>query len=138
MDSSEITRKLSALFGRERPEVAAAWLFGSQARGASAPSSDFDIAVLLSKDPPRTLAAVPSDLVAAVAHELGVGSSRVDLVVVNRASCDFVHRILRDGLLLVDRDRSVRVRFETRKRAEYFDLKPFLDRYRLRTRLRAP
>lgn len=138
MDSSEIKRRLEVFFRRDRSGVAAAWLFGSRARGTAGPSSDIDVAVLFSQDPPRTLAAVPSDLLAGVAHELGAGAPRVDLVVVNHASCDLVHRVLRDGLLLVEHDRSARVRFETRKRAEYFDLKPFLDRYRRKPPPRAP
>jgi hypothetical protein len=38
--------------------------------------------------------------------------------------------VLRDGLLVLDRDPSVRIRFEVRARNEYFDLLPFLLRYR--------
>jgi hypothetical protein len=54
----------------------------------------------------------------------------VDLVVLNRAPVDLVHHILRDGVLLLDRDRSNRIRFEVRLRNEYFDLLPHLRRYR--------
>jgi len=43
---------------------------------------------------------------------------------------DLVHRVLRDSLLLAERDRSARIRFEVRSRNEYFDLLPFLRRYR--------
>ena len=34
------------------------------------------------------------------------------------------------GRLLVDRDRAARIQFEVAARNTYFDLKPFLDRYR--------
>lgn len=50
----------------------------------------------------------------------------------NRAPADLVHRILRDGELLIENDRSRRVRFEVARRAEYFDLLPVLERYRRR------
>ncbi len=40
----------------------------------------------------------------------------------NRASADLVHRVLRDGRLVLDRDRAARIRFEVRSRNEYFDM----------------
>jgi hypothetical protein len=43
---------------------------------------------------------------------------------------DLVHRVLRDGVLLLERDRSARIRFEVRARNDYFDLLPHLRRYR--------
>jgi hypothetical protein len=52
------------------------------------------------------------------------------VVILNRAPADLVHRVLRDGKLLVDRNPSVRIAFEVRARNEFFDLKPVLDRYR--------
>jgi hypothetical protein len=44
--------------------------------------------------------------------------------------------VLRDGVLLLDRDPSARVRFEVRSRREYLDVRPYLDRYRRRERTR--
>jgi hypothetical protein len=43
---------------------------------------------------------------------------------VDRAPADLVRRVLRDGHLLLDRDRARRVAVEVRKRNEYFDLTP--------------
>ena len=54
----------------------------------------------------------------------------VQLVVVNDAPSDLVHRVLRDGILLIDRDKSRRIAFTVRKRAEYFDLEPIRRVYR--------
>jgi hypothetical protein len=54
----------------------------------------------------------------------------VDLVVLNTASADLVHRVLRDGHVVVDRDRPRRIRFEVARRNEYFDLQPIRDAYR--------
>jgi predicted nucleotidyltransferase len=104
-----------------------AYLFGSTARGVARPGSDLDVAVLFASDPPHTLAGLHLDL----ADDLSAATGRpVDLVVLNRAPVDLVHRVLRDGILLLERDRSARISFEVHARAEYFDLLPYLQRYR--------
>ena len=51
-------------------------------------------------------------------------------MVLNRAPADLVHRILRDGILMLERDRNARIAFEVQRRNEYFDLLPILKRYR--------
>lgn len=112
----------------ERPEgLACAYLFGSLARGEAGAGSDVDVAVLFEVDPPRTLDGLYLDL----ADDLtGALRRPVDLVVLNHAPVDLVHRVLRDGVLVVERDRSARIRFEVRARNRYFDLLPHLQRYR--------
>lgn len=121
-----LVEQLSAAIAT-REDVVAAWLFGSRARGTERPNSDIDVAVLLRSDPAQTLEKygfeVANDLASRVA-------ARVDLVVINDASADLVHRVLRDGILLVDRDRSRRLAFEVRKRAEYLDMEPIRRAYR--------
>lgn len=54
----------------------------------------------------------------------------VQVVNLNRAPVDLIHRIFRDGRILLDGDRSARIAFEVKKRNEYFDLLPILGRYR--------
>jgi hypothetical protein len=54
----------------------------------------------------------------------------VDLVVLNTAPVDLVHRVMRDGRLLLQPDPSARIAFEVRARNEYFDLLPLLRRHR--------
>jgi len=112
----------------DAPEgLVCAYLFGSRARGEPRPDSDIDLAVLLERDPPPTLAGLHLDL----ADRLRAAVGRpVDLVVLNRAPVDLIHRVLRDGVLVLERDRSARIRFEVRARNEYFDLLPHLRRYR--------
>jgi predicted nucleotidyltransferase len=126
MTTSDLHARLrNALAGRA--DLAAAWLFGSRARGTEREGSDVDLAVLFCDDPPPTLEGLMLNLQDDLAGELG---RAVDLVVMNRAPADLVHRVLRDGELLVENDRSRRVRFEVARRAEYFDLLPILRRYR--------
>jgi hypothetical protein len=54
----------------------------------------------------------------------------VQVVVLNSAPVDLVHRILRNGRVVFEGDRSARIAFEVKARSEYFDLLPILRRYR--------
>lgn len=125
--SRQLEQAIRDQLARDPRGVVAAYLYGSQARGDARPDSDVDVAVLYAEAPPRTLAGQPFDIEDALAGALG---RPVQLVVLNTAPPDLVHRVLRDGILVVDRDRSARIRFEVAARNAYFDLKPFLDRYR--------
>jgi predicted nucleotidyltransferase len=124
--SAQLETLRRSLTGAE-PELVCAYLFGSTARGQTRAGSDLDIAVLFASDPPHTLAGLHLDL----ADDLSAATRRpVDLVVLNRAPVDLIHRVLRDGILLLDRDPSARIRFEVRARNDYFDLLPYLQHYR--------
>jgi predicted nucleotidyltransferase len=126
-ERAAIEQALRTFFARERRGVVAAYLFGSVARGTPRRGSDVDIAILCAPEPPTSLAGLPLDLEAELERLLGVP---VQIVVLNRAPVDLIHRVLRDGVLLVDRDPSTRIRFEVRARNEFFDLQPVLARYR--------
>lgn len=120
-------RTLGEHLARHEPGVYAAYLFGSVARGEATPNSDVDVGILLDGGVPTTLAELPTRLAEDLSALLG---RTVDLVVLDGASPDLIHRVLRDGHLLLDRNRSRRIAFEVKARNEYFDLKPYLDRYR--------
>jgi len=111
----------------EREGIAAAYLFGSVARGTAGPKSDVDVGILYEKDPPLTLEGLGLRLEGDLESLLG---KPVQLVVLNHAPVDLTIRVLRDGKLLVDRDRTKRVRFEVKTRFEFFDLEPYLKLYR--------
>ena len=127
VSAAGIMERLARVLSVQGDAVAAAYLFGSVARGTATATSDVDVGVLFRDDPPATLAGLHLDLEAELERAVG---APVQLVVLNRAPCDLVHRVLRDGILVLDRDPSRRIRFEVRARNEYFDLKPYLDRYR--------
>lgn len=122
-----IERALQTFFAGRGDEIVAAYLFGSEARGTTGPDSDVDVAVLLRRPPPPTLEGLQLDLAAEIERQIG---REVDLVVLNRAPPDLVHRVLRDGRLLLEADRAGRIAFEVRARNEYFDLLPILALYR--------
>jgi predicted nucleotidyltransferase len=122
-----VAARLEAFFRANPCGIAAAYLYGSVARGTARDDSDVDVAVLFERDPPQTLEGLHADLAHALEEALG---RPVDLAILNRAPVDLAHRVLRDGVLACDANRSARIRFEVRARNEYFDLEPYLRRYR--------
>lgn len=127
MDLDTATQGLLAYFESHSEGVVCVYLFGSVARGTAHRQSDLDVAVLLDRDPAATLAASSIPLAGELERLLGV---EADVVILNRAPVDLVHRVLRDAHLIFDPRPAERIRFEVRARNAYFDLKPILDRYR--------
>jgi len=121
--------RLRAFFAAYPLPVAAAWLFGSQARGDAQARSDVDVAVLFADRGGGAYERLTTglDLTADLERAL---DRDVDVVVMDDAAPDLVHRVLRDGVLVHERDAAARVEFEVRSRNEYFDLVPLLRRYR--------
>jgi hypothetical protein len=127
MAHPELVARLRSLLEPEGDALIAVYLYGSQARGEARDDSDVDLALLYLHPPARTLEGSPFLLQDELERELDL---RVDAVVLNGAPPDLIQRVLRDGILLVDRDRSARLRFEVRALNEYFDLRPILELYR--------
>jgi hypothetical protein len=95
------------------PGVVAMWLFGSRARGDARPDSDVDIAILTGPE----LADVDRlrlrlGWMVEAADRAKVPDDKVDLVLLPDAGAFLTHEILRDGRLLVDRDRAERIEFQ--------------------------
>lgn len=111
----------------EETGIVAVWVFGSVAKGRARPDSDVDVGVLFEKRPAPVLGGVVDALRRKLDHALG---REIDLIVLDDAPADLVHRVLRDGVLVIENDRSRRIAFEVQKRNEYFDLLPILRRYR--------
>ncbi len=129
MNRQEIEDHASEVLATAGPDLVAAYLFGSVSRDTATVDSDVDIGILLQSTPPGRLQDLRSTLEGLLENALG---RRVQIVVLNQAPVDLIHRVLRDGRVLVDRDRAVRIGFEVRARNEYFDLMPTLNRYRRR------
>jgi predicted nucleotidyltransferase len=120
-----VTEELTSVDSR----LVAAYLVGSVARGTDSSDSDVDVGILLRIAPSGDLNDLRFELEGNLERALG---QRTQVVVLNNAPPDLLHRVLRDGRLLVERDRAARIRFEVRARNEYFDLLPILNRYRRR------
>jgi uncharacterized protein len=122
-----IRDRLAAFFAAEASGVVAAYLFGSTVTGRDTAASDVDVAVLFAEAPEAALMGPALTLEGELERLLG---RRVDLVSLNTAPADLVHRVLRTGELVFDRDPARRIRFEVARRNEYFDLQPILRDYR--------
>lgn len=129
MSTASIEQALRELFAAEPGAIIAAYLFGSVARGTAGARSDVDVAVLYAVAPPATLEGLPLALESRIEKLAG---RPAQVVVMNTAPVELIHRILRDGVLLLDRDPSARIRFEVQARNAFFDLQPILARYRRR------
>jgi len=127
VDPAAIEARLRTFFEGAPQGAVAVYLFGSMARGDAGRDSDVDVGILFAAEPPATLDAPQFAIEAELERLLG---RPVQVVALNRASADLVHRVLRDGRLVLDRDRSARIRFEVRSRNEYFDMAPIRRLYR--------
>src|SRR5438876_672521 len=108
-DLSSITRAVSRCVTR-RPEIQAAYVFGSVASGRARADSDVDVAVLLDRRVrPGRILKYRLKLMA----DLGTALHRsdVDVVILNEASPVLAHRVLSQGTLVFERSASARVRF---------------------------
>ena len=115
-------RSLRAVL-EDEPEVAYALLFGSGARGAVRADSDLDVAVEFRRGARDT-----GTLGRLAARLESAAGRRVDLVLMEEAASPLAYRILRDGSLLVERDRDARVARTARVILDYLDFKPVEER----------
>lgn len=101
-----------------------AYLYGSMARGRPLPTSDIDIALVLS-DPPAPYERFKLELIiqAELEDTCQLGEE-MDVRSINDAPLMVQGRILQEGLLLYERDRELRIAFEVLTRKKYFDFLP--------------
>ncbi|MBI3945511.1 MAG: nucleotidyltransferase domain-containing protein [Armatimonadetes bacterium] len=119
-------------FLSQYPEVQAAFLFGSRARGDVRPSSDVDIAIWLD---PQTSAGRRSDLrwefLALIPEAIGYAGD-VDVVILNDAPPALGWDVARSPVVLYETAKDVANAVAFRLRQEYRDELPRLERRRAR------
>lgn len=122
-DAAALVERMRPILERY-PQIAAAWLFGSAARGELRPGSDVDVGILL-RDPRSTAAdeySMLGDLTARL--EVVTVPRTVDVVLLEHQGPVFAHEALIDGWLILEADRPRRVDFETRTVVRGIDFRP--------------
>lgn len=109
----------------ERKGFLLSYLFGSRALGKAGFLSDYDIAVLCA----------PSsgpELMYQIAHELAgtLRTDKIDVINLSAAPLELQYRIIKEGVLLHEKDRYIRVEFEANVLSRYFDFLPVLRKQR--------
>lgn len=104
------------------PQVILIYLFGSQTEGHVGPLSDYDFGVLA--DQPESAFYVRSRL----AFELGrrLATTKIDIVVLNRAAVDLAFAVISRGIILYQRGDAERIEYEAKVMGLYFDYLPVL------------
>ncbi len=110
----------NAIFRKHKVKLA--YLFGSQAKGNSAPESDFDIAVLFEEPPSDSLALretmdLSSDL-------YGYFPAKIDIVSLHYAPLLLKYEVVAHNRILYCEDEKERINFEVSVIKEYVDEEP--------------
>jgi predicted nucleotidyltransferase len=122
-DPEALGSRIAAVL-REYEELAAAWLFGSAARGELTATSDVDVGLLFRE---RGAGAEQHHrLLGEIAARLeGVTAPYpVDLVVLETQGPIFGHNVLREGRRILETDRERRIDFESDTIVRAFDFRP--------------
>ena len=116
-----------AAYLAQQEDVIAAYLFGSVARDQAGRCSDVDVAVLLDSGlGPEESVERQLELMVALDD---FADREVQVTVLNRAPPSLAYQVIREGILLHERNRPQRIAFEVHSTRVYFDFKPFLERY---------
>ncbi|MDY7075770.1 MAG: nucleotidyltransferase domain-containing protein [Chloroflexota bacterium] len=112
--------------------VEAAYVYGSAARGTMTSFSDVDIALVLHESfSSYNRLMLELDIQGVIEAAIGkMKPTSVDVRAINDAPLTVRGRIVQEGVLLYERDRSRRVAFEVETRKRYFDFAPVARRLR--------
>lgn len=106
-------------------DVLVAYLFGSLARGQALPSSDVDVAVLIQ---PELDLEQSVELQLQLEMDLERLSQRpVQVTILNRATPFLAYQVIKEGLLIYERNKPERIAFQVYTLKIYFDLQPRLE-----------
>lgn len=109
------------------PEIAAAWIFGSVARGDAGPDSDLDLGVVFARRGETARDHRDAILSLAARLEGPADGRRIDLVALESQGPIFAHEVLAKGVLVHEKDRERRIDFESETHVRYFDWKRTVD-----------
>jgi predicted nucleotidyltransferase len=107
-----------------KPEIVAAYVFGSVAAGRARPDSDIDIGILVDSNAlPRN----PLTYRLRLMRDLGAALERfdVEVVLMNEAPPALAQNIVARGKLVFERSRAARIAFQLRTFNLFMDTEPF-------------
>lgn len=126
INRGNLISELKSYFNKKH-YISTVYLFGSIVKGKNRKDSDIDLAVLFSED---MTSLQRFDYKLGIANELeDLLEMKVDIVDLESADSYFIHQILLNKMLLVEKDLHRRVEFEVKSRREYFDMLPFYKLY---------
>lgn len=102
-----------------------AYLFGSMASGSQTNLSDVDIAIYLRNT--EGIAEYKLEIFNKITN--AIGTDELDLIILNTAPIFITGRILQNKQILIDKDPSLRYKFESLILREYFDFKIKEEKY---------
>lgn len=109
-------------------EIDLAYLFGSYARNEATSLSDVDVGILWSR--PQSLTQklqIEGQIIFDLQTLLHI--EEINVVELNETPATLNYRVLRDGILLLNRDENKRIRFTLTTINEYLDFQPVLERH---------
>ena len=119
---------------KKHREILVAYLYGSTVKGYGRKGSDIDVGLLLREDF-TTDALYPARIAGEIKRVCGF-DREVDVRILNKMSPRFLHQVIGGEAILLSRDESDRVKFETSVVDAYIDFKPFLEQYNEKRRER--
>ena len=116
LNKNNIIAKKIASICKGEPAIAAAYVFGSHAKGIQKKSSDLDVALLL--DETKTTYFFTLDFITALEKKM---TCTVDVVILNKAGELLKFEVRRQGILVFERSKKDRKKFEIKGRKFYED-----------------
>ena len=110
-------------------DILFAYVYGSAVYDPELPGGDIDLALYYKPSDMREYVRKEAELTAFLISQLD--TDEIDLRILNVLPLVFQYSILKEGILVLSRDETERADFETRVMIRFFELKPYLDEYRL-------
>jgi predicted nucleotidyltransferase len=110
-------------------DILFAYVYGSVVHDPDVPGGDIDLVVYLKPSEMKEYIKKEAELTAFLISLLE--TDEIDLRILNVLPLVLQYRILKEGILVLSRDETERVEFETSVIMRFFELKPYLDEYRL-------
>ncbi len=113
--NNTIVKKVASIC-KDEPAIAAAYIFGSHAKGSQKKSSDLDVALLLNETEIADFFTL--DFITALEKKL---ACKVDVIILNKAGEVLKFEVRRQGILVFERSKKDRKQFDIKGRKSYED-----------------